>query len=150
MKPFWSAATPLALLLLTSCGSGLDAARDLTGTWTGEAPNGAIYQDNVANPNCSYEGDLRIVLTQDGSSLAGSLRLEVRKSEKLLQTSVSCVPVGTVSQQALFGEASSSQFNFTLIDGVTVFAGTFTSNIMNGDFVVNAPGGVIGTFTVQR
>lgn len=140
----------LAVPLLGSCGSALDPARDLTGTWNGTGPNGAFYQDNVANPNCAYEGDLRIVLTQDGSSLAGSLRLTVRKSQKLLETSVSCVPEGTVVQQALFGQVGSSQLNFTLIDGVTVFSGTFTSDIMSGDFVVNAPNGVIGTFSVVR
>jgi len=132
------------------CSSGLEPARDLTGTWLGMAPNGAIYADNVANPNCSYEADLRITLAQDGSSLAGSLQLTVRKSEKLLSTSLPCIPVGTSSNQALFGEVGSSRVNFTLIDGVTVFSGTFTSDILSGDFVTNVSNGVIGTFTVQR
>lgn len=139
-----------AAFLLTACGSGLDPARDVTGTWIGTGPNGAFYQDNVANPNCRYEADLRLVLTQDGASLAGSLRLTVREAEQLLSTTVSCVPVGTVSQQALFGEIGSSRLNFTLIDGVTVFSGTFTSDLMSGDFVVNATNGVIGTFSVVR
>lgn len=142
---------PLAFPLVLSCGSGLDPARDLTGTWLGTGPNGAFYQDNVANPNCRYEGDLRIVFTQDDEgSVAGSLRLTVRKAEKLLDTNLSCVAVGTVSQQALFGQVASSQVNFTLIDGITVFSGTFTSSILSGDFVVNAAGGVIGTFRVVR
>ena len=137
-------------VVLSGCGNALDPARDVTGTWLGTSPNGAVYQDNVANPNCRYEADLRLTLAQDGSSLAGSLQLTVRKSEKLLSTSLSCVPVGTTSNQALFGEIGSSRANFTLIDGVTVFSGTFTSNIFSGDFVMNAANGVIGTFTVQR
>jgi hypothetical protein len=132
------------------CGNSLEPARDLTGTWLGIAPNGALYEDNVANPNCRYEADLRITLAQDGNSLAGSLQLTVRESEKLLSTSLPCVPVGTSSNQALFGEVGTSRVNFTLIDGVTVFSGTFTSDILRGDFVTNVSNGVIGTFTVQR
>lgn len=138
------AVVPLA------CSSGLDPARDVTGTWIGTGPNGAFYEDNVANPNCRYEADLRITLTQDSGSLAGSLQLTVRKAVKLLNTTLPCVPVGTVSNQALFGEIGSSRLNFTLIDNVTVFSGTFTSDIIDGEFVTNAANGVIGTFTVTR
>ena len=150
MRASLAVAALFAPPLLAACGSGLDPARDLTGTWIGTSPNGAIYQDNVANPNCRYEADLRLVLVQDGSSLTGSLRLTVRESEKLLSTSVPCIPVGTQSTQGLFGEVGSSRTNWTLVDGVTVFSGTFTSDILSGDFVVNATNGVIGTFTVRR
>lgn len=135
---------------LGGCGNGLDPARDITGTWVGTGPNGAFYQDNVANPNCRYEADLRLTLVQDAGSLAGNLQLTVRESEKLLGTSLSCVPVGATSSQALFGEVGTSRANFTLIDGVTVFSGTFTSDLLSGDFVTNVSNGVIGTFTVQR
>lgn len=131
-------------------GSSLEPARDLTGTWIGTAPNGAIYQDNVANPNCRYEADLRLTLVQDSSSLTGALNLTVRKSEKLLSTSLPCIPVGTTATQGLFGELGSSRANFTLVDGVTVFSGTFTSDLFSGDFVTNATNGVIGTFSVRR
>lgn len=136
--------------LALACGSSLDPARDLTGTWLGTAPNGAFYEDNVANPNCRYAADVRLVLVQDGASLTGSLRLTVRESTKLLNTSLACVPVGAQSTQGLFGEVGSSRANWTLVDGVTVFSGTFTSDLMNGEFVTNAPNGVIGTFTLRR
>lgn len=151
MKPHVALFAIASLCTLGGCSDGgLSAARDLTGTWLGVAPSGALYEDNVANPNCRYEADLRVTLVQDGSSLAGSLNLTVRKSEKLLSTSVPCVAVGTSSTQGLFGEVGSSRANFTLVDGVTVFSGTFTSDLLSGEFVVNAPNGVIGTFSVQR
>lgn len=146
----FAAVVVLWIPVLTACGSGLDPARDLTGTWLGTAPNGAFYEDNVANPNCRYAADVRLVLVQDGAGLTGSLRLTVRESEKLLSTSVPCVPVGTQATQGLFGEVGGSRANWTLIDGVTVFSGTFTSDILSGEFVTNAPSGVIGTFTLQR
>ena len=63
---------------LASCGTGLDPATDLTGTGEGNAPNGAVYADNVANPNCAYTADIRIVFVQDGTSLTGSFTLTVR------------------------------------------------------------------------
>lgn len=152
MKPHVPVFAIALLCTLGGCSdsAGLNAARDLTGTWLGTAPNGALYQDNVANPNCRYEADLRLTLVQDGASLTGSLNLTVRKSEKLLSTSLPCVAVGASSTQGLFGEVGSSRANFTLVDGVTVFSGTFTSDILSGDFVVNASNGVIGTFSVRR
>ena len=53
-RPLLAAAVRICLLATTttlaSCGgSGLNPATDLTGTWEGLAPNGALYSDNVAN-----------------------------------------------------------------------------------------------------
>lgn len=131
-------------------GSAVGPALDLTGHWVGTAPNGALYEDNVANPNCRYEADLALDFVQSEGTVSGVLDLTVRKSEKLLSTSVPCVPVGTRSVQSLFGEVGSTQVNFTLGDEVTVFSGTFTTDILGGEFVVNSVNGVIGTWTVNR
>lgn len=150
---------PLLFLMagaLCACASeeitgGTTPARDLTGTWVGTTPNGALYQDNAANPNCTYEADLEVQFAQDGQTLTGTLTLTVRESNgPLANPSLPCVPVGTQSVQALTGEVGSTRANFTLADGVTVFSGTFTTDLMSGDFVVNAINGVIGTFDIVR
>ncbi len=132
---------------LASCGTGLDPATDLTGTWEGNAPNGAIYSDNVANPNCDYTADIRIVFVQSGTSLTGSFTLTVRTATQLL--SLPCVPVGTSSNEALFGSVSSSDVNFELFNSRTEFDGSFTSSILTATFDSSLPG-IAGTMTVQR
>ena len=132
---------------LASCGTGLDPATDLTGTWEGNAPNGAVYADNVANPNCEYTADIRIVFVQDGTSLTGSFTLTVRTATQLL--SLSCVPVGTSSNEALFGSVSSSAVTFELFNSRTEFTGSFTSSILTATFDSALPG-IAGTMTVQR
>ena len=148
----------IAVLITTICGlsckddNPLTAARDLTGQWVGNGPNGAFYQDNVANPNCRYEADLIINLTQNGNDLGGSFTLTVRKSEKLLSTSVSCAPVGSRVSRLLAGQVSGSSVSFhsTSSTEVSEFSGTFTSNIMSGDFEVGGFAPLIGTFRVTR
>jgi hypothetical protein len=136
---------------LASCdGTGLDAARDLTGTWEGSGPTGASYTDNVANPNCAYEADIRIVFVQDGTSLTGSFTLTVTSSTKLLSTNLSCVPVGASNNEALFGSVNSSNVTFELFNTRTDFDGTFTSDILNASFASTLPGGIAGTMRVTR
>lgn len=139
--------------LLVSCNLfGLKSARNLTGTWIGTSPNGAIYTDNASNPNCSYESDVRLTLVQNGNSLTGSFDLTVRKADKLLNTNLSCVAVGTEANQALFGSVSSSQFEFTLADNVTHFNGSYTSNILKASITssANTGYGIQGSLTVNR
>jgi hypothetical protein len=136
---------------LASCdGTGLDAARDLTGTWEGSGPTGASYTDNVANPNCAYEADIRIVFVQDGTSLTGSFTLTVTSSTKLLSTNLSCVPVGASNNEALFGSVNSSNVTFELFNTRTDFDGTFTSDILDASFASTLPGGIAGTMRVTR
>ncbi len=150
-RPLLATAIRICLLLTTttlaSCSSGLDPATDLTGTWEGNAPNGALYTDNVANPACSYAADIRIVFVQSGNSLTGSFTLTVRDATQLL--SLPCVPVGTSSNEALFGSVSSSDVNFELFNSRTEFDGAFTSNIFTATFDSSLPG-IAGTMTVQR
>ena len=130
---------------------GLTPARDLTGTWVGTGPNGAVYQDNVANPNCTYEADLVIEFVQDGSTVVGTLTLTVRESNgPLVEPSLPSAPVGSQAIQGLTGEVGSTQVNFDLSDGMTVFSGTFTTDLLSGDWVVNGNPGLIGTFSVVR
>ena len=135
---------------LASCGSGLDAARDLTGTWEGMGPNGAFYADNVANPNCEYEADVRIVFVQDNTSLTGSFTLTVRKSTQLIVTTLPCVPVGTSNNEALFGSVNISNVSFELFSSRTAFDGTFTADILTATFSSTVPGGIAGSMTVRR
>lgn len=136
---------------LASCdGTGLDAARDLTGTWEGSGPTGASYTDNVANPNCAYEADIRIVFVQSGTSLTGSFTLTVTSSTKLLSTNLSCVPVGASNNEALFGSVNSSDVTFELFNTRTEFDGTFTSDILDASFASTLPGGIAGTMRVTR
>ena len=127
----------------------VESSRDLNGRWVGTGGNGAKYQDNVANPNCRYEADLVLDLVQNGDNLAGQLTLTVRKSEKLLQTSLPCVAVGSSATQALTGNASITNVDFTLADG-TEFDGTFTTDIMSGNFASAGPNGIAGTWVVLR
>ena len=146
-----AAAARICLLATTttlaSCGSGLDPATDLTGTWEGTGPNGAAYADNVANPNCEYTADIRIVFVQDGTSLTGSFTLTVRTATQLL--SLPCVPVGTSSNEALFGSVSSSAVTFELFNSRTEFTGSFTSSILTATFDSALPG-IAGSMTVRR
>lgn len=132
---------------LVSCSSGLDPATDLTGTWEGNAPNGALYTDNVANPACSYAADIRIVFVQSGESLTGSFTLTVRSATQLL--SLPCVPVGTSSNEALFGSVIGSAVTFELFNSRTDFDGSFTTDILTATFDSALPG-IAGTMTVQR
>jgi hypothetical protein len=136
--------------LVTSCSDGLNPARDISGLWLGTTPNGMFYQDNVANPNCEYEGDVRITLIQDGTALTGSFRLTVRSFTKLLPTSLDCVPVGASSNQALFGTVSSSSVEFELTDMITSFSGSFTSDLLSGNISSSSSTGIAGTLRAVR
>ena len=138
----------VTITTLASCGTGLDPATDLTGTWEGTGPNGALYSDNVANPACQYAADVRIVFVQDGTSLTGSFTLTVRTATQLL--SLPCVAVGAENNEALFGSVSSSDVTFELFNTRTEFDGSFTSGILTADFTSTLPGGIAGTMTVQR
>ncbi len=140
----------LALFVLAACGSGLDPARDITGTWEGTGPNGAFFSDNVANPNCAYEADVRIVFVQDGQDLTGSFTLTVRKSTKLLMTNVPCLSVGTVNSEALFGTVTGSGVAFETFNTRVQFTGSFTTDILTASFVSTQPGGIQGDMTVRR
>ena len=150
-RPLSATAVRICLLATTttlaSCSSGLNPATDLTGTWEGDAPNGALYTDNVANPACSYTADIRIVFVQTGTSLTGSFTLTVRTATQLL--SPPCVPVGTSSNEALFGSVSSSDVTFELFNSRTAFDGTFTSSTFTATFDSTLPG-IAGTMTVSR
>ena len=149
IRAIWVLATA-ALLASCSNGTGLDAARDLTGTWEGTGPNGASYTDNVANPNCAYEADIRIVFVQDGTSLTGSFNLTVTSSTKLISTSLPCVPVGAENSEALFGSVNSSDVTFETFVSRTAFAGTFTTDILNATFESTLPNGIMGTMRITR
>ncbi|UCF41476.1 MAG: hypothetical protein JSW43_03855 [Gemmatimonadota bacterium] len=140
----------LGVTFVTSCSDGLDPARDLSGLWLGTGPNGMTYQDNVDNPNCVYEGDVRITLIQDGTALTGSFNLTVRESTKLLQTSLPCVPVGASSNQALFGSVNGTTVEFGLTDLITSFSGTFTSDILTGTISSSSSTGIRGTLRAVR
>lgn len=150
-RPLLATAVRICLLVITttlvSCSSGLDPATDLTGTWEGNAPNGALYTDNVANPACSYAADIRIVFVQSGESLTGSFTLTVRSATQLL--SLPCVPVGTSSNEALFGSVIGSAVTFELFNSRTDFGGSFTTDILTATFDSTLPG-IAGTMTVQR
>ena len=97
---------------------------------------------------CEYTADVRIVFVQTGTSLTGSFTFTVRTATQLL--SLSCVPVGTVSNEALFGSVSSSDVTFELFNSRTAFDGTFTSSMFTASFDSTLPGGIAGNITVQR
>lgn len=121
-------------------------ARDLSGGWSGVAPQGATYRDNVSNPACRYEADLFFDLKQNGNSISGSVRFVVRKVEQLL--SAPCLAtVGTTFSFPVNGSVSGTDINFSHL-GVsgslspTNFIGKFTNDIMSGTFERNSyPGG---------
>lgn len=116
----------------------LSPARNLTGKWTGMAPQGATYSDNVANPACSYKANLELELKQEGSTIAGSIGFTVREVKKLL--SVPCLAkAGTTFSFPINGKVAGTDISFSH-PGIarsfspTNFKGKFTNDIMSGTF----------------
>jgi len=106
----------------------ISSARDLTGKWAGLS----TYQNNVANPNCIYEGIFDFNFQQNNNELRGSYVLTITKSTKKLQTSLPCSPEGKYVPTNIEGTISSSSIKFS--DGFADYSGTFTNNLMNLDF----------------
>ena len=104
----------------------------------------------MANPNCEYDADIRIVFAQDDNSLTGSFTLTVTPSTQLLNTNVPCVPVTTSNNEVLLGSVNSSNMTFELFASRIEFGGTFTSDILTATFASTLPGGIAGSMTVQR
>jgi hypothetical protein len=104
----------------------------------------------VANPNCAYEADIRIVFVQDGTSLTGSFTLTVTSATELISTTLPCVPVGASVNEALFGSLNSSDVTFQLFVSRTDFDGTFTADILNATFTSTLPNGIMDTMRVTR
>ena len=144
----------------------LSPARNLAGKWVGGGPNGAFYQDNVANPACSYEADIVLDITnQTGNDIAGFISFRVRKSSKILK-GIPCIPEGStaLNQAPIKGTLSSTYISFenpglrgtfSPIAFITA-KGTFTTDLMSGTFE-RAPypsggdlTGIIGKWSVMH
>jgi hypothetical protein len=129
----------------------LAPAGDLSGVWTGTAPNGAVFHADVGNPNCIYEADLDLQLAQTGSKLSGLLRMTIRDfTGPLTNPWIPCTAVGTQSTQQLTGSYNGTRINFTLEDGATAFTGTCTPDLISGELVVDSVTSVRGTWSVTR
>lgn len=134
-------------------------ARDLTGEWEGLSGS-ATWRDNVVNWACSYEGYFHLSLKQNGNNLAGTFTSTITKviPNTWNTGKVPCSPKGTQPSAPLTGTVSSSSFKF-IVANVIDFAGTFTSDLMQGTFEscsnqICADGtgatGSIGEFTATR
>jgi hypothetical protein len=127
------------------------AAGDLSGTWLGVAPDGALFWDDTADPNCSYEADMELMLDQRGDSLSGTIQLTIRDYlGPMTEPSVPCTAVGTVTVQDLSGTRTATQATFTLADGVTVFTAVCGDERLSGELEVNGAPGARGTWRVKK
>lgn len=126
-------------------------ADDLSGRWLGVAPDGALFWDDTADPNCSYEADMELVLEQAGDSLSGSVALTIRDYlGPMTEPAVPCTAVGTVMSQELSGTRSATQATFTLEDGVTVLSAICGDDRLSGELEVNSAFAMRGTWRVRR
>ena len=103
-------------------------AKDVTGRWSGNA----FFKDNVANPQCSYEGVFNLDLQQNGNNLVGTYQMTIKKSTQLLDTGLPCVQPGQFPMAQITGSVSTSRIEFT--DNFADFTGSFTSDLMSLDF----------------
>lgn len=127
------------------------SAADLSGRWLGVAPDGALFWDDTADPNCSYEADMELVLEQAGDSLSGTVVLTIRDYlGPMTEPAVSCTAVGTVMTQELRGTRSATQANFVLADGVTSFTALCDSDRLSGELEVDAAAAMRGTWRVRK
>ena len=158
MKRF---APTLALIVATAvagCSSEtndplglLGTVDDISGQWLGVTPDGALFWDDTADPNCSYEADMELVLEQDGDSLSGRIALTIRDYlGPMTDPAVPCTPVGTVTIQDLAGIRTATQASFTLEDGVTNFTAFCSNDRLSGELEVDAAPGARGTWRVTR
>jgi hypothetical protein len=158
MKRFAPALALIVAAALAGCTSEtndplglLGTVDDISGRWLGVAPDGALFWDDTANPNCSYEADMELVLEEAGDSLAGTIALTIRDYlGPMTEPSVPCSAVGTVTIQDLTGTRTATQATFTLEDGVTVFSAICGDDRLSGDLEVNAASGMRGTWRVTR
>lgn len=145
----------------------LSPARNLVGKWVGSGSQGAFYQDNVANPACSYEADIVLEINdQTGNDITGFISLRVRKNSRIL-AKIPCIPEGVmaVNQAPIKGTISSTYVSFEnpgLLGSFsplsfTTAKGTFTNDLMSGTFerTPNSSGGgdltgMIGKWSVSR
>ena len=132
----------------------------------GSGSNGAFYQDNVANPACSYEADIVLDITnQTGNDITGLISFRVRENRQILR-GIPCIPEGSMAlnQAPIHGTLSSTYVSFENpgLRGTfspiafTTAKGTFTTDLMSGTFERSPyPSGgdltgIIGKWTVSR
>jgi hypothetical protein len=158
MKRFAPALALTVAAALAGCTSEtndplgvLGAVEDISGHWLGVAPDGALYQDDTAQPNCSYEADMELVLVQDGDSLSGTILLTIRDYlGPMTEPSVPCTAVGTVTTQNLTGTRTATQATLSLDDGVTVLSATCSDDRLSGELSVNSDSAMRGTWRVTK
>ncbi len=158
MKRFASALALMLAATLAGCTSEtndplglLGTANDISGRWLGVAPDGATFWDDTADPNCSYEADMELVLEQNGDRLSGKIALTIRDFQgPMTEPSVPCTAVGTVTTQDLSGRRTATQATFTLADGVTNFTATCGEKMLSGELEVDAAPGARGTWRVRK
>jgi hypothetical protein len=129
----------------------LGTVDDISGQWLGVAPDGALFWDDTADPNCSYEADMELVLEQDGDNLSGTIALTIRDYlGPMTEPAVPCTPVGTVTIQDLTGIRTATQATFTLEDGVMNFTAVCGNHRLSGELEANSASGLRGTWRVTR
>ena len=106
----------------------ISPATDLTGRWIGKA----LVKDNADNPNCEYEWELDLNLTQQGNNIQGTYAITIKKATHLLSIPLPCLPLGQYPDKPITGSVSSSSIGFT--DNFTQFSGSFTSDLMTLNF----------------
>jgi hypothetical protein len=158
MKRFAPALALIVAAALAACTTEtndplglLGAAEDISGRWLGVAPDGALFWDDTANPNCSYEADMELVLDQDGDSLSGTIALVIRDFlGPMTEPSEPCTAVGTVTSQDLTGTRTATQATLTLADGVTTLTAICGEDRLSGELEVGAAAAMRGTWRVRK
>jgi hypothetical protein len=106
----------------------------VSGTWIGRAPDGWTSFDS--NANCGRDdNDVDLVVTQTGSSIAGTIKWTIRAS-------FFPPDIGKTNTQPLTGTVNGNAVTFTFGQSSTgvipVFSGTFTSTRMSGSVTGNS------------
>ena len=133
----------------------LSPARDLTGTWRSASLKygGLYYQLGDVNPDCRFEYDVELKLTQKGNTLTGTMRVYNGEAIALIDRPV-CKPgplpdemisiTGTIAGLDLQFKAKNLVFKATKLTS-DFMQGTISSPPSSG-----APHGYKGEFHLER
>ena len=133
----------------------LSPARDLTGTWRSASLKygGLYYQLGDVNPDCRFEYDVELKLTQKGNTLTGTMRVYNGKAIALVDRPV-CKP-GPLPDEMLSITGTIAGLDVQFKAKILVFKATgVTSNFMQGTISSppssGAPHGYKGEFHLER
>ncbi len=141
------------VVVIVTAGAPVPVPGGAGGTWVGLAPDGVI---NVS-PTCGREAaDVQFVITQTGSTIAGTLTARIREASPVLTEPCFTGTVGSIRIGSLTGTVNGNSVSFTLVfpqtsgpPEVNVASGTFTSTRMTGTMTIADRADPIGQFNLN-